>query len=52
MDQLIFYKFEIRCTFNKIDETYGKLTPAGARKIIRKIRREENKKATKEGTAA
>ena len=30
------------------NETYGRLTPAQARKIIRKIRREENKKDTKE----
>jgi len=34
------------------DETYGRLTPAEARKIIRRIRREENKKATKEKTVA
>ena len=34
------------------DETYGKLTPAEARKIIRKIRREENKKVAKEKTVA
>ena len=29
------------------DETYGRLTPAAARKIIRKMRREEKQKATK-----
>jgi len=30
------------------DETYGSLTPAEARKIVRAIRREENKKLEKE----
>ena len=34
------------------DETYAKLTPAGARKIIRKIRREEKEKATVAKTVA
>ncbi len=34
------------------DETYGSLTPAAARKIIRTIRREENKKAEKEKSVA
>ena len=34
------------------DQTYGKLTPAGVRKTIRTIRREENKKATEERTVA
>ena len=34
------------------DETYGNLTPADVRRTIRKLRREENKKATKEETAA
>jgi len=29
------------------DDTYGSLTPAGARKIVRRIRREENRKAEK-----
>ncbi|MBT3182745.1 MAG: NAD(P)H-dependent oxidoreductase subunit E, partial [Deltaproteobacteria bacterium] len=30
------------------DETYGNLSPAEARKIIRKIRREDGKKSAKE----
>lgn len=34
------------------DETYGSLTPAKARKIIRKIRREENEKAKSEAGVA
>ena len=34
------------------DETYGKLTPASARKILRTIRREERKKAAGETAAA
>ncbi len=33
-------------------DTFGRLTPAEARKIIRKIRREENQKKTKEGMVA
>ncbi len=34
------------------DETYGKLTPAEVRKILRKIRREEKKKTAKEDTVS
>lgn len=34
------------------DETYGKLTPAGVRKTIRKMRRGENIKAAKEEIVA
>ena len=34
------------------DETYGKLTPASARKILRTIRREERKRAAGETAAA
>lgn len=34
------------------DETYGRLTPAEVRRIVRRIRREENKKVEKEKSVA
>ena len=34
------------------DDTHGSLTPAGARKTIRRIRREENRKAEKQESLA